>query len=100
HAHIDTHKARFRTAAVIPVLLGPTLPRPDRSDAEYERWCRTMVMLFKPWRSMADLKGEHATWQKAFDATEFSSGAKYIMHNLNVENECKDARDEHDKLRR
>ncbi|KAJ7130145.1 hypothetical protein C8R44DRAFT_530274, partial [Mycena epipterygia] len=85
---------------VVPVLLGPTLPRPDRSDAEYDKWCRCMLLLFKPWRSMAELKGDHASWASAFDATEFSPASQLIMRNLNVENECKDARDEHDKLRR
>ncbi|KAJ6517155.1 hypothetical protein DFH09DRAFT_940463, partial [Mycena vulgaris] len=100
HRHEKTHKARLRSSPVVPVLLGSTLPRPDRSDAEYARWCRCMLILFKPWRTMPDLKGVHASWESAFDDTVFSPSAKAIMHNLNVENECKDARDEHDKLRR
>ncbi|KAJ7131641.1 hypothetical protein C8R43DRAFT_821548, partial [Mycena crocata] len=90
----------FRSFPVIPVLLGPNLPRPDRSDGEYERWCRSMLILFKPWRTMEDLKGDHMTWEAAFNSTTFTATSLRIMRNMNVENECKDARDEHDKLRR
>ncbi|KAJ7429945.1 hypothetical protein B0H11DRAFT_1766031 [Mycena galericulata] len=100
HQHKDSHVARMRSTPVVPVLLGDPLPRPDRSNAEYERWCRSMLILFKPWRGWEDLKGDFPSWEAAFNANSFSSDSLYVMRNMNVENECKDARDEHDKQRR
>ncbi|KAJ7612825.1 hypothetical protein DFH06DRAFT_929721, partial [Mycena polygramma] len=94
HPQADTHLLRSRSA-VVPVLLGPTLPRPDRSSAEYERWCRAMLIIFKPWRVPSDLKDSAQSWADAFaDALpHFSREAKRIMRNMNIENECQDARD-------
>ncbi|KAK7038405.1 hypothetical protein R3P38DRAFT_2427214, partial [Favolaschia claudopus] len=100
HPSAKTHIARLRSVPVVPVLLGAPLPRPDRGGAELEKWCRSMLILFKPWREAADLLGDHPTWKEAFDAHTFSPSVAAVMKNLNVENECQDARDEHDKLRR
>ncbi|KAK7022630.1 hypothetical protein R3P38DRAFT_2416132, partial [Favolaschia claudopus] len=100
HPSAKTHLARLRSTPVVPVLLGSPLPRPDRGEAELEKWCRSMLVLFKPWRHASDLLGEHRTWKEAFHACDFSPAVTAVMKNLNVENECQDARDEHDKLRR
>ncbi|CAF1172903.1 unnamed protein product, partial [Adineta ricciae] len=39
---------------VVPVLLGPQIPRREREDTR-ERYCRTILTLFAPWRSINDL---------------------------------------------
>ncbi|KAG2091995.1 uncharacterized protein F5147DRAFT_537571, partial [Suillus discolor] len=85
----------LRTKAVVPVLLGASIPRNDRSEEEYKRYCRTMLLLFTSWCSFTELKGEHTTWHEAFEAYEFSPELQSIINNMNVENECKDARDMH-----
>ncbi|KZV62853.1 hypothetical protein PENSPDRAFT_551691, partial [Peniophora sp. CONT] len=59
HPKFETHVARLRTIPVVPVILGPTLPRRDRAE---EEWCRAMLILFKPWRSLEDLKRPSETW--------------------------------------
>ncbi|KAJ7602622.1 hypothetical protein DFH06DRAFT_1023614, partial [Mycena polygramma] len=92
--------SRFRSNAVVNVVLGERIPRPDRGEAEKDRWCRAMMILFKPWRSLLDLKGTGESWAAAFDRTDFGPGAVRIMANMNVENECKDARDKYEVLRR
>ncbi|KAJ7086497.1 hypothetical protein C8R44DRAFT_650818, partial [Mycena epipterygia] len=95
-----THLCRFRRTPVVNVLLGDTLPRPDRSPAERERWARAMMIFFKPWRSLDDLKNLGETWADAYDSTEFTYQALQIIQNMNVENQCKDARDAHEVLRK
>ncbi|KAJ7084458.1 hypothetical protein B0H15DRAFT_735822, partial [Mycena belliarum] len=82
------------------VLLGDKIPRPDRGLAERDRWCRAMLILFKAWRSVKDLKGSHPNWSAAYNATTFSPYSLSIMANMNIENECKDARDKYEQLRR
>ncbi|KAJ7720618.1 hypothetical protein B0H16DRAFT_1226048, partial [Mycena metata] len=90
----------MRSIPVVNVLLGDKLPRPDRSPTEKQKWYRAMLILFKPWRSLRDLRAPTETWQEVFDTTHFSPGSLEIMKNMNVENECKDARDKYEVLRR
>ncbi|KAF8166599.1 hypothetical protein K438DRAFT_1616672, partial [Mycena galopus ATCC 62051] len=100
HPQTVTHLARMRRVPVVNVLLGPSIPRPDRGPEEKERWCRTMLVLFKPWRSVKDLRKPNETWSDAFDCTTFSAYAHQVMRNMRVEDECKDARDVYDDLRK
>ncbi|KAJ7902452.1 hypothetical protein B0H13DRAFT_1621368 [Mycena leptocephala] len=100
HDQHTTHLSRFRTVPIVNVLLGDRIPRPDRSPAEREKWCRAMLILFKPWRSLVDLKTVNESWSTAFDRVEFGANALKTMKNMNVENECKDARDAYEVLRR
>lgn len=95
HPKSDTHQIRIRKTFVVPVLIGPSLPRPDRGDQEYEEWCRLMLVLFKPWRTVADLISINQPWVDSFSSCQFKEEHMYIMKNMNVENECKDARDSH-----
>ncbi|KAG1828295.1 hypothetical protein EV424DRAFT_1283138, partial [Suillus variegatus] len=80
---------------VVPVLLSPSIPRNHRSEEESEQYCRVMLLLFKSWRNLGELKGEFATWREAFEACEFSPALQIIISNMDVENECKEARDTH-----
>lgn len=95
HPKSDTHQIRIRNKFVVPVLIGPSLPRPDRGDLEYEEWCRVMLVLFKPWRTVSDLISINQPWVDSFSSYQFKEEHTYIMKNMNVENECKDARDSH-----
>ncbi|KIO16941.1 hypothetical protein M407DRAFT_33403 [Tulasnella calospora MUT 4182] len=95
HPQADTHRLRTRSD-VVPVVLGPTIPRPDNRD----EWCRSMLILFKPWRRPKDLKDEEQSWSDAFERYVFPECLQRVMHNLNIQNECKDARDTYNALRR
>ncbi|KAI0059802.1 hypothetical protein BV25DRAFT_1777328, partial [Artomyces pyxidatus] len=90
----------LRSLPLVPVVLGPTLPRADREVEERQLWCRAMLILFKPWRSVADLKGADESWQEAYDKYEFPRRLRRVIENINVEHECKDARDQYDNERR
>ncbi|KAF8143074.1 hypothetical protein K438DRAFT_1634312, partial [Mycena galopus ATCC 62051] len=90
----------MRRVPCINVLLGPSIPRSDRGPEERERWCRAMLILFKPWRSIKDLRLQHEKWSAAYERTTFSVYALQIMRNMCVEDECKDARDAYNDLRK
>jgi hypothetical protein len=52
HPQYATHLLRKHTSPFIPVLLGPTIPKKDTSN---EKWCKLMLILFRPWRDLNDL---------------------------------------------
>ncbi|KAJ7441126.1 hypothetical protein FB451DRAFT_1058292, partial [Mycena latifolia] len=78
---------------IIPNFIGGALPRSDKGDRA--AYCMTMLVLFKPWRSPADLKDAVSTWDQAFKEHEFSPRQKELLQNFNVRYECNDARDDH-----
>lgn len=90
----------MRESPFVPVLLGDSIPRGDRSPAEQEQWCKAMKILFTPWRIPDDLKSQGETWFELFANTTFSENAKLIIRNMNVENGCKDAHDKYSKRRK
>lgn len=96
HPLYKSHINRRRKHAVIPVLLGAPIPRPDRSDADKEVWSREILLLFKPWRDINDLCGGFTTWAEAFDQYRPVIKGKYtrIIKNINILSECRDAREE------
>lgn len=100
HPNFKTHTTRLRESPFVPVLLGDALPRNDRGPNEREQWCRAMIILFTPWRNASDLLSKDDTWLQRFEKTAFSESAQSIISNINVENECKDARDAYSKKRR
>ena len=99
HPNYKTHTNRLREIPFVPVMLGNAFPRGDRGPKEREQWCRAMMILFKPWRSPTDLKNNQDSWTQAFGATEFSFGVTQIIKNMNIENECRDARDNYSQQR-
>lgn len=95
HSQFGSHILQMREKYVIPVLLGDAIPWPDRSSECYERYCRAMMVLFKPWRDFETLKGENDSWTQAFEKESFPPAILSVISNMNIENECKDARDTH-----
>lgn len=97
HSEAATHCLTISKACRIPVLLGPSIPNPNRSEETKEFWARDILFLFKPWRNPLDLKGKDETWLHAYQSYQGSIPVKYtaIIANINVFNECKEARDLH-----
>jgi hypothetical protein len=85
----------------IPVPIGPALPRRDRTES-LPKYCRLMLILFKPWRTAEDLRTPDQTWADAF--SEFvkmcDDSTKSILNNMQVLHECRDAKDVEDQRRR
>ncbi|KAJ7182678.1 hypothetical protein C8R43DRAFT_868814, partial [Mycena crocata] len=82
-----------RLATIIPNFIGGSMPRSDKGDRA--TYCMTMLTLFKPWRSPADLKDDISTWDQAFTEHEFTERQKELLLNFDVRYECNDARDDH-----
>ncbi|KAJ7758274.1 hypothetical protein B0H16DRAFT_1313890, partial [Mycena metata] len=82
-----------KLSTVIPNFIGGALPRADKGDRNF--YCLTMLTLFKPWRSPAELKDADSTWSQVFDEHDFTKRQKELIANFNVRYECNDARADH-----
>lgn len=56
-----------------------------------------MLILFTPWRKASDLLREGKSWSHRVATTLFSDKMTSVINNINVENECKDAKDAYNK---
>ncbi|KAF8123675.1 hypothetical protein EV363DRAFT_1098840, partial [Boletus edulis] len=75
---------------------GPGLPRRDHEESMI-RHARLMLILFKPWRSVKDLRGNSASWMDAYSLwVEDPEGTfplkQKLINNIHAVQECKDAR--------
>ncbi|KDQ13898.1 hypothetical protein BOTBODRAFT_110916, partial [Botryobasidium botryosum FD-172 SS1] len=80
----------------VPVPIGPSFPRADREESR-ARYCRLMLILFKPWQNAADLREPGQAWPDAFDDFMGSCPERHqqIMTNMQLLHECKDSKDDH-----
>jgi hypothetical protein len=103
HYESRTHflQVRRHRNRLIPVPMGPRMPRRDQ-QAVYPKYCRLMLILFKPWRSVSDLKKGTQSWTEVFDEFRHtcSPAITYILNNMQILHECKDSRDDHFANRR
>ncbi|KAJ4473214.1 hypothetical protein C8R41DRAFT_711055, partial [Lentinula lateritia] len=74
---------------------GPAIPRRDRKEV-WPRYCRLMLMFFKPWRTGTDLRNEGQGWEEAFEMFLVSClvRIKEVMENMQILHECRDSRDD------
>src|SRR6201987_2870563 len=95
HPQHDTHHVTLNPKRLnfVPNFVGGSLPRCDRGDREY--YCATMLVIFKPWRELQDLKNSDSTWDEAFNTHDFTPAQTKLMKNFNLRYECNDARDDY-----
>ncbi|RDB20445.1 hypothetical protein Hypma_012444 [Hypsizygus marmoreus] len=99
HEQCTTHMLRIRqpASAFIPVPVG-SIPRRDREPL-YPRYCRLMLIMFKPWKAACDLREHNESWADAFHRFRETTSCQHkymsIIHNMQLMHECKDHRDEH-----
>ena len=96
HPQVASHINIKRMKSVIPILLGPPVPRRDRDDTK-ERYSRSILTLFFPWRSIQDVCDVDQTWEEAFKIrqTRILPASWKIIDNIQLLQECKNDRDEH-----
>lgn len=96
HPQSSSHILIKHNNPIVPMLVGPQIPRCDREET-HERYCRAVLTLFVPWRTVYDLCGLNETWSNAFEARKMliSTSALKIINNIQLLHECKNARDEH-----
>lgn len=103
HPECETHILRERQESkqYIVVPIGPAIPRRDREEVK-EKYAKTMLLLFKPWRTLTDLKGESLSWSDAFENFSVSAdkATLRVIDNIQVLHECRDSRDDHFEQRR
>ena len=100
HRECGRKELRMRKRDVVPVPIGPAIPRRDQPEV-YHRYCRLMLILFKPWRGSSDLREPGDSWLEAFEAfgETMAMGHKQIVDNMQVLHECRDSRDDHMQTR-
>jgi hypothetical protein len=59
-----------KLSRVIPNFMGGCVPRADKGHRDY--YCATVMTLFKPWRSPADLKDTESSWDQIFTEHTFA----------------------------
>ncbi|KAF7791124.1 hypothetical protein EIP86_002135 [Pleurotus ostreatoroseus] len=98
HPESDRKHLKIVHPALRPfvVPIGPALPRRDNPDG-YARYYRIMLMLFKPWRCVRDLRSVDQFWPDAFHAFETSCSVdvKKILYNIQFLYECQDSQEDH-----
>ncbi|KAH8795882.1 hypothetical protein DL96DRAFT_1480503, partial [Flagelloscypha sp. PMI_526] len=70
----------------------------------YTKYCRMMLVLFRPWRTAHDLKHSDETWPAAFhrflESPLCTDQMKCVMKNMQLLHECKNSHDDHFAQRR
>ncbi|KAJ3884614.1 hypothetical protein GG344DRAFT_60321, partial [Lentinula edodes] len=79
----------------VPVPIGPPIPRRDRPQL-WHKYCRLMLILFKPWRSVSDLCSPEQSWSDAFSdfVAVCDHATKSVIDNMQILHECRDSRDD------
>ena len=96
HPQATTYLIMEHGEPQVPVLFGPQIPRKDREDTR-ERYCRALLTLFLPWRTVRDLCDIAQTWEDAFKTRQslIAPHSWQIIENIQLLHECKKDRDEH-----
>lgn len=63
---------------------GPWLPRRNEKQT-YPLYCASMLALFKPWRSLAELKPTHLTFEDAFNTFTAAASAQVLQIIDNIQ---------------
>ncbi|KAJ3546688.1 hypothetical protein NMY22_g1957 [Coprinellus aureogranulatus] len=95
HPQYHTHALKLRDARVVPVLLGPRIPRRNAGETERDRWARDVYILFRPWRNPADFLSHSHDWYQSLQSLlpSLSDVDKGIIDNMSLLSEAKQARD-------
>ncbi|KAJ6532524.1 hypothetical protein B0H19DRAFT_888295, partial [Mycena capillaripes] len=74
---------------------GSGIPRRDKPEM-YARYCRLMLIFFKPRRHAKDLRKPRESWADAFKSflLTCSPSVRYRMDNMQTLHECRDSRDD------
>jgi hypothetical protein len=95
HPQYSTHTLIRRSFAVVPVLVGPAIPRHDREDTA-ERCARAILTLFHPWTTVFDICHVSQPWSEALVMLQptFNAKSNKVISNIQLLHECKRDRDD------
>lgn len=85
HPQESSHGIIKRAKSVVPVLVGPQVPRHDREETR-ERYSRAMATLFLPWRSVCDLCRLEQSWSAALSERQgnISIESQHVITNIQL----------------
>jgi hypothetical protein len=94
HPQYSTHLIMRRSFAVIPVLVGPAIPRYDREDTA-DRYARAILTLFHPWTTVLDICRLDQSWTEALNIgqNKFTSKSQRVISNIQLLHDCRRDRD-------
>ena len=69
HPQANTYVLMKYSESHVPILYGSQIPRRDHADTR-ERYCRALLTLFVPWRTVSDLCALNQTWEDAFQSRQ------------------------------
>jgi hypothetical protein len=97
-SHSHCLQARKSSSRSVTIPIGPHIPHHDKKK-QYPKFCRLMLMFFKPWHEASDLHLHGLSWDDAFSIfmADCPSEFKDIIKNMQILHECKDSRDDHFK---
>ena len=95
HPQYSTHLLIRRSFAVVPVLVGPAIPRQDREDTA-ERYARAILTLFHPWTTAFDICHVGHSWSEALVMLQptFNAASNKVISSIQLLHECKRDRDD------
>jgi hypothetical protein len=96
HLEQHSHQLISHSYKLVAVPIGPSLPRRDHSEC-YTKYCRIMLILFKPWRHATDLREQGETWEAAFEIFKslYSADIIILMKNMQLLHECQENGHDH-----
>ena len=100
HKEHDRKFVRMWKREAVPVPIGPAIPRRDQVET-YKRYCRVMLMLFRPWREPRQLRETGDEWSKTYQdfSTAMKGNHRLVVDNMQILHECRDSRDDHMQTR-
>ena len=95
HPQYSSHMLIRRSFAVVPVLVGPAIPRHDREDTA-ERYARAILTLFHPWTTVFDICHVGQSWSEGLVMWQptFNAESHKVISNIQLLHECKRDRDD------
>ena len=95
HPQYCSHMLIRRSFAVVPVLVGPAIPRHDREDTA-ERYARAILTLCHPWTTIFDICHVGQSWSEALVMLQptFNAESNKVISNIQLLHECKRDRDD------
>ncbi len=78
HPQCTTHVQRERTKTIVPRLTW----FPTDGKRNIEKFSKSMLVLFKPFQKISELKGNFTTWVEAFNNFNFSPVHQQLISNI------------------
>ena len=90
HPQYSSHMLIRPPFAVVPVLVGPAIPRENREDT-VERHARAILTLFYPWATVFDICHASQPWSEALTMLQptFNAESHKVILNIQLLHEYK-----------